>query len=106
MSEPASENTSPETIQVNPEMTSAIVSQVGADNITEDQVALVLEAWNSIHTGPPVGTICRNTETGAIAHRVIHEGMHAWRVSSPDGTQWVDLNPSLNGWETLVEGQE
>lgn len=104
MTEPNNPGEETPPIEVTSQVTSAIVSQVGAENITEDQVALVLGAWNSIHNGAPAGTIVRNPDTGAIAHRVQHDGVMVWRVSAPNGEQWTELSPVLSGWEVLVQG--
>jgi hypothetical protein len=88
-----------------PAVVEAITSHLGeTSGVTADQVNLVLNAWNAVKTGDPVGTIVKDPATGAIAHRVDSDGVHMWRVSAPDGTQWADLSPTLPGWEVLVSG--
>jgi hypothetical protein len=88
-----------------PAVVQAITSHLGESaGITGEQVNLVLNAWNAVKTGDPVGTIVKDPATGAIAHRVDSDGVHMWRVSAPDGTQWADLSPTLPGWDVLVPG--
>lgn len=88
-----------------PAVVQAITSHLGPDaGVTTEQVNLVLNAWNAVKTGDSVGTIVKDPATGAIAHRVDSDGVHMWRVSAPDGTQWADLSPTLPGWEVLVPG--
>lgn len=88
-----------------PQVVQAISDHLGSDSgISADQVNLVLTAWNAVKTGDPVGTIVKDPATGAIAHRVDSDGVHLWRVSALDGTQWADLSPTLPGWEVLVPG--
>jgi hypothetical protein len=83
-----------------PEVVHAISTQMG--DLTEEQVHRVLEAWNHVRAGDPVGTV-RRGPAGEIAHRVDHEGVHLWRVSAPDGSQYNDLQPTLP-WPELSEG--
>jgi hypothetical protein len=88
-----------------PSVVQAITDHLGEQStVTAEQVNLVLTAWNAVKTGDPVGTIVKDPATGAIAHRVDSDGVHLWRVSAPDGTQWADLSPTLPGWEVLVPG--
>ena len=95
--------TAPETgIEPTPEVANAIATQLGDSGLTAEQIAQVLGAYNAVRAGDPVGTIVRNPETGAVAHRVVEAGVHVWRCSHPDGTQWSDLSPTLVGWETVV----
>lgn len=88
-----------------PSVVQAITDHLGTDSsVTAEQVNLVLTAWNAVKEGAPTGTIVKDPATGAIAHRVDADGVHLWRVSAPDGTQWADLSPNLSGWEVLVPG--
>jgi hypothetical protein len=75
------------------------IAQVASESefpITTNQVAAVFTAYKNITGGDPLGTIRKNPETGEIAHRVNSEGLHLWRVSHPDGTQYNDLQPTLD----------
>jgi hypothetical protein len=74
----------------------------GLDDLTDEQVQRVLESWNRVREGDPVGTVRRDPQSGAVAHRVDHEGVHLWRVSAPDGSQHNDMQPSLP-WPELTE---
>jgi hypothetical protein len=95
------ENT-PEQLTVTPAVADAITQHLGAGaELTAEQVALVLDAFNAVRQGDPPGTVCRNPDNGAVAHRVVHDGVHIWRASAPDGLQWNDLNPTLPGWTTI-----
>lgn len=88
-----------------PGVVQAINDHLGPESgVSTEQINLVLNAWNAVKTGDPVGTIVKDPATGAIAHRVDSDGVHLWRVSAPDGTQWADLSPTLPGWEVLVSG--
>ena len=76
----------------------AISQQLGPEfAVTQEQIGLVLGAWNDVQQGAPLGTILRNPETGAIAHRVAQDGRNLWRVSAVNGERWDDLNPTLAG---------
>ena len=80
----------------------AISQQLGPDiPITQEQISLVLGAWNDVQQGAALGTLMRDPVTGAIAHRVSNDGRHLWRVSSPSGDRWDDLNPTLPGWDVI-----
>jgi hypothetical protein len=83
-----------------PEIVARISSAV--EGLTPEQVNAVLEAWNHVREGDPVGTIRRDKETGAVAHRVDAEGLHLWRVSTPDGDQYNNLEPTLD-WPIIFE---
>lgn len=98
---PASE---PE-IQNSAHVAEAINAHIGGGSLSQEQINLVLGAYNAVRQGEPVGTIMKNTETGAIAHRVETDGVHLWRVSLPNGEQWTDLSPTLPGWDTLSGGK-
>ena len=80
-------------------MVDAITRHLGSD-LTEAQVSSVLEAWNAVKEGDPVGTVRRDEDTGAIAHRVDADGVHLWRVSTPDGAQHNDMQATLS-WPVL-----
>jgi hypothetical protein len=77
----------------------AVINQIAhilkEDGITPKQVAQVLAAWHTVHTGDKVGTIRRDPDTGAVAVRVESDGMPMWRVSTPSGEQYNDLQPTL-----------
>jgi hypothetical protein len=69
---------------------------------TGADVANILAAYVNVMEGDPVGTILRNPETGAVAVRAVVDGLHIWRVSAPDGDQYNDLQPRLEGWEKIA----
>lgn len=101
MTEPA---TTDPVVDPTPQVASAITAHLGDTGLTAEQVAQVLGAYNAVRAGDPVGTIARNPETGAVAHRVVEAGVHLWRCSHPDGTQWSDLSATLPGWDILDGG--
>ncbi len=80
----------------------AIVKVVG--DMTEDQVRRVLAARDMVHSGSPVGTVMRDPKTGCVALRVTEDGVAVWQVSAPAGDKWVDMQPTLNGWTQLHDG--
>ena len=80
----------------------AIVKVVG--DMTEDQVRRVLTARDMVHSGSPVGTVMRDPKTGAVATRVTENGVAVWQVCAPAGDKWVDMQPTLNGWTQLHDG--
>jgi hypothetical protein len=79
-----------------------IVKVVG--DMTEDQVRRVLAARDMVHSGSPVGTVMRDPKTGAVATRVTENGVAVWQVCAPAGDKWVDMQPTLNGWTQLHDG--
>lgn len=80
----------------------AIVKVVG--DMTEDQVRRVLAARDMVHSGSPVGTVMRDPKTGCVATRVTENGVAVWQVCAPAGDKWVDMQPTLNGWTQLHDG--
>ena len=87
---------------------SAIVTAVAAQlpEITEEQVSMVLSAWNTVQNGEPVGTIVTDPDTGNVAVRVSESGVHVWRVTAPDGGSWSDTQPTMSGWTVIRAGNE
>jgi hypothetical protein len=85
------------------EITDAVVATVSEQcpEVTDEQVAMVLTAWNTVLSGEPVGTIKKDPASGNLAVRVSENGIHQWKVTSPDGGQWSDLQPTLAGWDQL-----
>lgn len=73
----------------------ANVASEEGEAITANQVGAVLAAYIAIHEGDALGTVRRDPNTGALAMRVNVEGMHMWRVTVPDGSQYNDLQPTL-----------
>lgn len=107
MTEPIEPESAPEpAVATTPAVADAIASQLGETGLTAEQIAQVLGAYNAVRAGDPLGTILRNPETGAVAHRVLDDGVHIWRCSGPDGIVWNELSPTLPGWETVVRGAE
>lgn len=94
-----------EKVVATPAIVEAISRHLGDGvDLTHEHITLVLQAWNDLREGAPLGAIIRDPQTGAIAHRVSDGGRHLWRVSSPSGDQWNDLSPMISGWEILHEG--
>lgn len=85
------------------EITEEVVTEISGNcpDVSDEHVAMVLSAWNTVLNGSPLGTILRNPETGDIAMRVSELGVHKWRVTATDGGQWADMRPTLPGWEPL-----
>ena len=69
--------------------------------LTANDVAVILQSYRQLHEGDEVGSLLRNPDTGALAHRVSENGLHLWRCSAPDGSQWNDTQPTLDGWEKI-----
>jgi hypothetical protein len=36
-----------------------------------------------------------------VSEQCPENGIHQWKVTSPDGGQWSDLQPTLAGWDQL-----
>jgi len=70
------------------------------DTLTADQVKRVLTSYIAIYEGDEVGTVRHNPDTGEIAHRVSQDGVHMWRVTHPDGSQYNDMQGTLD-WPTV-----
>jgi hypothetical protein len=82
-----------------PSMVAEITARLG-DTVTAEQVSSVLDALNAARDGDPVGTVRRDPDSGAVAHRVDAAGVHMWRVSQPDGGQYNDMRPAFD-WPEL-----
>ena len=63
--------------------------------MTIEHVNAVLAAWNSAREGEAVGVVKRNDDTGFIAHRVEDGGVIMWKVSSPSGQTYSDMQANL-----------
>jgi hypothetical protein len=90
-------------IDISKKLCEQIATHVGGiedGEVLPSFVRRVLTAWQEIRNGDPVGTTRRNPDTGAIAHRVNDNGLHLWRISAPDGTQYNDTQPTLD-WPKL-----
>lgn len=74
-------------------------------DLTDDQVQQVIQAWNAVRQGDPIGTVRFEAETGRVAHRVSVDGVHLWRITGPDGEQYNDMVPTM-AWELLREISE
>lgn len=79
-----------------------VASEPDQPPITWQQVAAILAAYNNVIDGDPVGTILKNPDSGAVAVRANVDGLHMWRISAPDGSQYNDLQPRLEGWEKIA----
>lgn len=69
-------------------------------DLDETQINSVLDALNKVREGAEVGTVLRDDTTGFIAHRVDEDGIVLWRVTGPEGTQYNDMQPTLN-WNQI-----
>lgn len=78
----------------------AIVEQC---DVPEEQVRAVLTALEVIRDGASVGTVVQDPSSGAVACRVVEDGVHLWKVTALDGGEWRDMQPRLKGWKVLVE---
>ena len=83
----------------NEQMVVAISSQL--PEVTDEQVAMVFDAWNTIVNGDPLGTILSDPDTGSIAMRVAAFGIHQWQITDTQGGTTVDRSPTLPGWTVL-----
>jgi hypothetical protein len=81
----------------------AEVASEADEPITRNQVAAVLTAYKNILEGDPLGTMLQDPETGAMAWRILDQttGLHMWRVNTPDGGMYNDLQPTLAGWKPV-----
>lgn len=90
--------------ETNPNAVSdSLVSAISAQlpTVTDEQVAMVLDALNTITTGEPLGTVVTDPDTGRIAVRVAENGIHQWQVTYPDGGTAIERQPTLPGWAYL-----
>lgn len=87
-------------------MDDALVRAISAQlpEVTEEHVNMVLTTLERVKEGAPVGTVLSDPATGSIAVRVSEAGVHMWRVTSPDGGTWSDMQPTLP-WPVLREPQ-
>jgi len=86
------------------ELTDAFVELISEQcpEVTDEHVAMVLAAWNTVKAGDPVGTIKKDPVTGNLAVRVSENGVHQWKITAPDGGMWSDMQPTLHTWNTLA----
>lgn len=80
------------------------VAETIADQIPDldaNQVASVIQVWNAIRDGDPVGTVRRGPQ-GELAHRVDVAGVQLWMVTTPSGGEYRDLTPTLS-WPVVLE---
>jgi hypothetical protein len=85
------------------EQIAQVASEPAAERpYTHIDVAAILAAYVNVMEGDPVGTVLRNPESGAVAMRVVEDGLHIWRVNVPTGDHYNDLQPTLLGWEKIA----
>lgn len=70
-------------------------------DVTEDKIRQVFACYESLLEGAAVGTVVKDPQTGAIAVRVAGDGLPRWQVTTVSGDQWTDMQPTLDGWETI-----
>ena len=86
------------------EVTEALVEAISQQcpEISDEHVAMVLTALNTVINGEPLGTIRKDPVTGNLAVRVSESGIHQWKITAPDGGMWSDLQPTLASWTKLA----
>jgi hypothetical protein len=89
-----------EDVPTTPEIVQRISNHIG-ESITDQQVNDVLHALNLVRAGDPVGMM-KLSQDGAVARRVEVNGVVQWKVISPDGSSYNDLQPTLPGWVDLT----
>jgi hypothetical protein len=77
------------------EQIAQVASEESEEPLSPNQAAAVIAAYHNVVSGDPVGTMRRDPETGAIALKVLDNGLFIWRVNVPDGTFYNDLQPTL-----------
>lgn len=87
------------------EATPDVVSRISKmfPDMTDEQVTQVLTGFNAVREGDPLGRVCRNSETGEVAHRVDENGLHRWRISPPGGGAYNNDEPNLPGWDIVFD---
>lgn len=83
-------------------VTDEFVAQVTAmtpGEITADQIRTTIAAINLATTGDPIGTV-RLGANGELAQRINLNGVPMWRITTPDGQFWNDMQPTLD-WPQL-----
>lgn len=95
-------------VDINPNTVARISKQIPDEEwqamSRDEQIASVLTGANAVRAGDPVGKVCRNPETGEVAHRVEEDGLHRWRISPPDAPIYRNDESTLPGWDVLYEG--
>lgn len=86
--------------------TEALVEQISSQlpDMDTAQVAAVMQTWQNVLSGDPVGTVRRSPD-GKVAHRVTADGIFLWRVTAPDGDQYNDMQPTL-AWDALYTPED
>jgi len=91
-----------EPLPITEQVVTSVADQLA--DITPEMVQQVMYAWNLIRQGDPPGTV-RRSEDGTVAHRVVVDGVHLWRVSGVAGDLYSDTSPSL-GWPIIFEVEQ
>lgn len=89
---------------VNDAVVEAVSSQL--PEVTDEHVAMVLSAYESVISGPALGTVVMDPASGQIAMRVSVDGIHQWRITAPDGGVWGDMRPALPEWVVIRDGSD
>ena len=86
------------------DITEALIAAISQQcpEVTDEHVAMVLTALNSVTDGEPLGTIRKDPVTGNLAVRVSEGGIHQWKITAPDGGMWSDNQPTLPTWDKLA----
>lgn len=87
---------------VNEPLVEAVSSQ--CPEVSTEQVAMVLDALELVTTGDPIGTILTKPDGSTATRTVSETGIHQWNVTGPDGSTWIERNPTLEGWDVLRRG--
>jgi hypothetical protein len=85
-------------------VTDAVIESVAAqvESADESTVRQVIAALNNVTTGDRVNTIRRNEQTGAVATRIVRDGLYMWSVVNADGSTYNDMQPTLD-WTLVYE---
>lgn len=66
------------------------------DETLVDSAVFAMQKAKLLFTGSPIGTILRNTVSGASATRAVNpSGVPLWQVSAPDGSKYDSHEPIL-----------
>ncbi len=88
-------------------ITAALANLSGEPPEVQDACATAMGKAKLLFTGSPVGTILRNTVTGASAQRAINGGgIPLWQCSDNTGARWDDhdvvLTPEVD-WQCIYD---
>lgn len=95
----------PAIVEPTPDVITRISAQIPEEEwqamSRDEQISSVLTGMNTVREGDPLGRVCRNAQTGEVAHRIDDGGLHRWRISPPDAPVYTIDEPTLPGWDIL-----